>query len=243
MDLHIHTCLSPCGASEMVPTRIVSRAREQQIDVIGICDHNASENVASVQEAARNTGLTVFGGMEITSREEIHILALFERPDQLDKLQEIVYAALPGKNDSAFGEQYIVDPEDYVTSVNDRLLIGATEISIDSVVSYIHRFNGLAIASHVDRSSYSIISQLGIIPPGLELDGLEKSQKNSVGTYLDEGRFPVVSFSDAHTLQDIGSVTTSFAVDSLSFNEIGMALSGIGGRRIVSANFSRQVRE
>ncbi len=238
MDLHIHTCLSPCGSPEMVPTRIVSQARAKKLQVIGICDHNASENVRSVQEAAQNSRVKVFGGMEITSREEIHILALFETSEQLDAMQKTVYTALPGKNDSAFGDQYIVNPEDYVTSINNRLLIGATTLSIESIVSFIHRLNGLAIASHVDRPSYSIISQLGIIPDGLELDALEISQKASIGIYRNEVRFPVVSFSDAHMLRDIGRAATTFAVEALSISEIRMAVKGIGKRRIASINFN-----
>jgi len=238
MDLHIHTCLSPCGAPEMVPTRIVSCALAQQVDAIGICDHNASENVRSVQKAAQNSAVKVFGGMEITSREEIHILALFEMSEQLDEMQKIVYAALPGKNDIAFGEQYIVDSDDYVTSTCNRLLIGATTLSIDSIVSCIHRLNGIAVASHVDRPSYSIISQLGIIPEGLELDALEISQEAGMEACPDDGRFPVVSFSDAHMLREIGRITTTFAVEAFSINEIRMAIKRIDGRRVVSVNFN-----
>jgi hypothetical protein len=176
MDLHIHTCLSPCGESDMVPTRIVSRARQLGLDAIAVCDHNASENVHPVRAAGLAQGLAVFMGMEVTSREEIHVLALFGEDRGLELMQKLVESNLHGVNDEElFGPQYIVDERDYVSGVCERLLIGATDLSVEAVVEGIHRFGGLAVASHVDRGVYSVISQLGFIPPGLALDAIELS--------------------------------------------------------------------
>ncbi|UCD34673.1 MAG: PHP domain-containing protein, partial [Nitrospiraceae bacterium] len=99
-DLHIHTCLSPCAELEMSPSAIVARALQLGIDIIAITDHNSAENVHAAVRAARNTPLTVLGGMEITTSEEAHILALFDDMESLLKLQGIVYDnLLPGEND------------------------------------------------------------------------------------------------------------------------------------------------
>ena len=74
MDLHVHTCLSPCGDSANVPTRIVESACQRKLNAIGICDHNSGENVGSVRRAAGKSELKVFGGMEVSTREEVHLL-------------------------------------------------------------------------------------------------------------------------------------------------------------------------
>jgi predicted metal-dependent phosphoesterase TrpH len=111
-DLHIHTCLSPCGDMDMTPAMIVEKARSKGLNVIGICDHNSSENVAAVKKAGEKYSLKVLGGMEITSKEEVHILALFDEDKKLSELQEIVYENLKGVNDEEFfGYQLIVDEQ------------------------------------------------------------------------------------------------------------------------------------
>src|SRR5512141_848639 len=110
-DLHVHTVLSPCADVEMIPPLIVQRALENNIDLIAITDHNASANVRAVQKAAGSTDLIVLAGMEVQSREDVHLLTLFETLDALEAWQEQVDNALPNlPNDpDYFGEQFIVD--------------------------------------------------------------------------------------------------------------------------------------
>jgi PHP family Zn ribbon phosphoesterase len=235
MDLHIHTCLSPCGLPENVPTRIVQRAGEQGLQVIGICDHNASENVCAVRAAAATSPVHVFGGMEITTREEIHILGLFDNDEDLKRVQLLVYEHLPGVNDpQALGQQYIVNAEDYVTGFNERLLMGATDLSLDRVIGAIHNAHGLAIASHIDRETFSVLSQLGMIPEHLELDAVELSSHFMYSRFhLDEVTYPRVFFSDAHRLDDIGRTHTSFLIETPCVSEIRLALVEKNGRRVL----------
>lgn len=141
--------------------------------MIAICDHNSAENVQAVIRAAEKVGLAVIGGMEITSREEVHVLGLFQEDLLLNAVQDVIYDNLQGENDPGiFGEQLVMDGQDRVIRRNRRLLIGATNLSLDEVVRIIHEFNGLAIASHVDRPSFSVLSQLGFIPEDLQLDGV-----------------------------------------------------------------------
>ena len=242
-DLHIHTCLSPCGDLSMAPGVIVEEALKRGLDAIGICDHNTAENVPAVRKAAEKTRLAVLGGMEVTSQEEVHILALFTpgRDEKLFELQEKVYENLPGLNDEkAFGEQVIVNENNEVTGLNTRLLIGATNLPLDRVVETIRSLSGLAIASHVDRESFGIIGQLGFIPEGLPLDALELSGRippDEARAFLPPSRwraggFPLVTFSDAHYPEDIGKRSTSFRVAELQVEEIREALLGREGRRV-----------
>ena len=245
-DLHIHTCLSPCGDLSMVPSRIVLEAKVRQLDIIGICDHNSSDNIKAVQKAGEKEGLMVLGGMEITSREEAHVLALFDDQAETAEMQEIVSNSLEGENDEkAFGEQVIVDDRDRVVGINPKLLIGATSLSIGEIVRCIHSLGGLAIASHVDREMFSVTSQLGFIPDGIGFDALELSPNYFRRTpatdrpvrervYKDFGYsgYPIVSFSDAHYPEDIGLSSTLFEMKERVFEEICEALSGLDERTV-----------
>src|ERR1044071_3535260 len=77
-DLHVHTVLSPCADVAMIPPLIVQKALEHNIDLIAITDHNSSANVRAVQMAAKGTALKVLPGMEVQSREDVHLLTLFQ---------------------------------------------------------------------------------------------------------------------------------------------------------------------
>jgi len=232
-DLHIHTCLSPCAALEMSPRLIVSAAKRRGLDVIGICDHNSAENVPAVAKNAAREGIAVIGGMEVTSREEVHILALFDKDEDLFSLQEIVYEHLHGTNDEKlYGEQVIVNEEEEVIGFSKRLLIGSTEIALEKLVTMIHDLGGLAIAAHVDREGFGIIGQLGFIPQGLPLDALELADPANQRTIPQLNRLPFITSSDAHTLERIGQRCTTFLMESISLDEIRRCLSGEGGRMV-----------
>ncbi|MCK4422275.1 PHP domain-containing protein, partial [candidate division WOR-3 bacterium] len=127
-DLHIHTCLSPCGDLTNSPKRVVEKALELNIDIIGICDHNSAENVQAAKNAGAKKKITVLAGMEITSVEEVHIIALFDKTQDILKLQDIIYEKLPPEENKEefFGQQIIVNEFDEVEGYNKKLLIGAT---------------------------------------------------------------------------------------------------------------------
>ena len=237
-DLHVHTCLSPCGDFSMLPALIIMKAKERDLDIIGICDHNSTENVMAVKKVGTMEGVTVIGGIEITSQEEVHILALFDDDADLLRIQNIVYEHLPGVNDEdAFGEQLIVDEKDEILGFNEKLLIGATTLFLEQVVDIIHQLGGIAIAAHVDRDAFSIIGQLGFIPEGLDVDGLEISPRNSVedirAKFPQVNDYPLVSFSDAHYLEDIGKRATSFLIEKPSIEELNKAFREVEGRKIL----------
>lgn len=244
-DLHIHTCLSPCGDLKMSPRTIVEKALEKNIDILGICDHNSAENVPAVQKAAAKHKISVLPGLEVSTQEEIHILALFDNLWAAWNLQEYIYGRLQGTNDSeAFGLQVVVNSRGEVLQFNPRLLIGASDIPIEEMVRSIHLLEGLAIASHVDKPSYSLISQLGFIPEDLDLDALEVSKpvapsKKAGSTYLPERPvqerqdLPLTCSSDAHFPEDIGTACTLFFLEEGNLEEIKLAFSNMNGRKIL----------
>ncbi len=235
-DLHIHTCLSPCADSSMLPMAIVKEAKRQNLQMIGICDHNSVENVEAVRKAGEREGLMVMEGIEITSQEEVHILGFFDKKTPAWDIQDMVYMDLSGDNDEdVFGEQLIADEWDRVIGSNKRLLIGATGLPVEKIVDAIHRLEGLAIASHIDREGFSIISQLGFIPRELTLDALEISplaSRERRSDFSHKYDFPLLTFSDAHSLKSIGRSFSSFLVKEVCIEEIKKALMGDKGRRV-----------
>ncbi|MDT8273512.1 MAG: PHP domain-containing protein [Desulfomonilia bacterium] len=237
-NLHVHTCLSPCGDLDMHPSAIVKQCLESKLDIIAICDHNASENVPHVMKAAADTPLTVIPGMEMASREEVHLLALFESMEQLLDLQDLVYANLSGENDEkVFGIQAIVNEAGEVEGFNERLLIGATDLSLSDAVEAIHARGGLAVACHIDRPSFSVISQLGFVPREVPFDALEISANLDVkaarGRYPELESYPFITSSDAHFIHDIGRVCTRMVLGGARLSEIRMALEASQGRYVL----------
>ncbi len=236
-DLHLHTALSPCASREMTPEAIVRRAQELGLKMIAVTDHNSAENVAAVQQAAQGTGITVLPGMEVQTKEEAHLLSLFDTLEQVLTWQEIVYAHLPNlKNDeNAFGPQWVMDAEGQVIGVNDRLLLVSTDLSVEGVVRGVKALGGLCIPSHVDRPGYSIISHLGFIPPDLELVAVEIS--HLVTPAVARQRFPqlkdfgLVANSDAHQPADISGRNT-FKVRQPCISELVLALAQRDGREM-----------
>lgn len=237
-DFHIHSCLSPCGDLDMSPRNIVKTSLEKGLDMIAVTDHNASENIAAVMEAALGSELKVLAGMEVTSEEEAHLLVLFDDMESMGKFQTVVYDNLPdfGLDSATKQNQVIANARDEVEGFNEHFLWGATTLTYQQLVEMAHDLNGLAIASHVDKESYSIIAQLGFIPEELDLDALEISPSRTIlqalETFPDTKRFPLVKFSDAHFFKDIGGQTTRFLIDEPTIAELKKALRSEDGRGI-----------
>jgi len=238
-DLHIHTCLSPCGDLGMSPIAIVRQALGIGLQIIAVCDHNTVENAAAVGRAAKGSGLTVLPGMEICTSEEVHIAAIFGDMTEASMMQTVVYEHLEGENDEdAFGKQQVVDENGLVLGFNRRLLIGATKLSIEETVESIHSHNGLAVAAHIDREGFGIIGQLGFIPEELKLNALELSPRiapeEAKSRFARYDKYPFICTSDAHYLTDVGTGMTTFNLEQPSFSELRMALGGEAGRSIAA---------
>jgi hypothetical protein len=237
-DLHIHTALSPCGAEEMTPAAIVATSLARGLDMIAICDHNASGNARAVQKAGEAAGLAVLAGIELTTMEEVHIVGLFPDADRAERVAAQVRDLLPPADRgyySFFGEQQILSCDGDEIGSETAALALSTPLELNETVALIHRADGLAVAAHVDRKSFSVLSQLGFFPPDAGFDALEISKFLTE----DSPRFeqvaqvglPLVGSSDGHFLEEIGQGFTEFTAEAPTFSELALALQGAGGRR------------
>jgi PHP family Zn ribbon phosphoesterase len=222
---------------EMLPEFILERAQELDLNLIAVTDHNSAENAAAMMTAAKGTGITVLPGMEVQTREEVHLLCLFDTLEQVVDWQQVVYAHLPSlKNkEQVFGTQVVLDVDGEPVGTNDRLLATSVSLSVDQVVQRVRGLNGLCIPSHVDRPAYSLIANLGFIPPDLEIVGVEIS--HLVGPKEARAHFPqlehysLVADGDAHRLKEMARRTT-LKMDEPTVAELALALAGTGGRGV-----------
>ncbi len=221
----------------MTPRRILKEARQKGLQIIAISDHNTAENVPAV--VALSSDVVVIPSLEVTTSEEAHILALMPDLASALRLQEMIYRDLPviGKESRLYTDQVVVDKDDYVVRFCDRLLINAVKMSAKEVVEEIHELGGLAIACHIDREVFSLLTQLGFIPEDIELDGIEISFRTSLEEakkqYYRYLNYPWLRNSDAHSPEEIGRVTTELYLEEPTLEEIKLALRGEGQRRVV----------
>lgn len=244
-DLHVHTVLSPCGDLEMSPVNVVEAAVLRKVDILGITDHNSTRHCALIKKMAEEKGIFVLCGVEITTREEIHCLAFFENMVSLAAIQEYLDAHLPDiqNKPEVFGHQVVVDEEGMILQQVEPLLIAGLNQSISQVEDMVHRLGGLFIPAHIDRPSYSLISQLGFIPDDLRVDAVEisafQTREELIKQFPVLAALPFIGNSDAHHPSGIGRRCTLLEMKEASFQEFAMALRGEGGRRVVGIVGSR----
>lgn len=209
-DFHIHSVLSPCGDAEMTPNNIVNMSKILGLDIIAISDHNTIGNAKAVIEAGERIGLKVLPGMEVTTEEEVHILTLYPDIESAAYVAKEVYKNLPDiKNKpEIFGEQLYMDKDDNVTGIEEKLLISAASISINKLFDMVSDAGGVFIPAHVDKHSYSVLTNLGFIPDDLDIRFVEISKRvTDVSVYQDQRpdlkKYKVLQSSDSHFLDSL----------------------------------------
>ena len=238
-DLHVHTLLSPCAAVEMTPRNIVRNACASGIDIVAITDHNAGDNVAAAIRAAAGTGVVIVPGMEVQTSEEVHLLTLFEKMRDYVKWCEFLqpHRSKLVNDEKRFGAQFVVDETDELVRTENCMLLASTDLGVQDVTLQVAAMGGISIAAHVDRPAFSLFSQLGFIPADAILAGVEVSRHTSVDQarqrYPKIGQLPIVTSSDAHTIEDfITGPKTMFLIEAPTLSEIRQALVAENGRRV-----------
>ena len=206
-DLHIHSCLSPCGDNDMTPNNIAGMAALAGLELAALTDHNSVKNCPAFFSACERMGVIPVAGMELTTAEDIHLVCLFETLEGALAFDEAVTARrvlIPNRTD-IFGDQLILDEQDCIVGREAYLLPNATELSLEEAADLVRSFGGAVYPAHIDREANGIIAMLGTLPETPAFSAAEFHDGDKIAEYRQ--RHPVPSrtlvCSDAHYLTDI----------------------------------------
>lgn len=229
-DLHIHSCLSPCGEDEMTPANIIGMAKLIGLDIIALTDHNTCRNCKATMHFGKEEGIIVIPGMELTTIEEVHVVCLFPTLKDAMAFDSYVYERLIKieNQEKIFGHQLEMNEKDEIVRSEPYLLINATSIAFSETYDLVKSFHGITFPAHIDKSSNSLISNLGFIPEDSsftcvelrDLENLHSFQK--IHPYLKECR--IITNSDAHQLIDLNEAIHTLHTKNESIEEILKAL-------------------
>lgn len=229
-DLHLHSCLSPCAEPDMTPHNIVGMAALCGFQVIAVSDHNSCRQCPAVLHAAKEQGILAIPAMELTTSEEAHVLCLL--PDLVSALafSDYVYERIPNipNRTDIFGDQVLVDEEDNPVDTEPKLLISATSISVYDTVALLREYGGAAVPAHIDRSSFSVLSNLGLWDNAMGFSAYEVFDLQQLADL--HTRFPdltslhCLSNSDAHRLDSMRDASQTLKLDRLSAKAVIEAL-------------------
>lgn len=232
-DLHMHSALSPCADNDMTPNNIVNMALLKGLDIISVTDHNSSSNLPALSKAAVLKGIMFLPGIEVQTKEEIHMLCYFKNTDDAVKFGDIVYSRLPDirVNEDVFGEQLLFDSNDNITGKKHKLLLSSCDISINQLMDMSWKYGGLCIPAHIDRPSFSILSNLGFIPDNLDIRAVEISREKTASDtslpYPSIRNMRLIKSSDAHHLWDISERVNFMELEELTKTNLLKYLKGI----------------
>jgi len=231
VDFHIHTALSPCADKDMTPNNIVNMSILKGLDAIAITDHNSIENCEACIEISQNKDILVIPGMELQTKEEIHLLCLFKNIRSASQFQSLIYSRLKEQKNipEIFGRQFIFNKEDKIIGENKKMLIASADISINEAFDAVRNREGIVFPAHIDRSGYSIITNLGFIPMDLPIKVLEISKKCDLKKLISDhkylSKYQFIRNSDAHNLADIMERENFIEVENKNIESIFEALS------------------
>ena len=222
-DLHIHSCLSPCGDEDQTPANIAGMATLCGLNIVALTDHNTTKNCPAFFAAAKKYGIIPVAGMELTTSEDIHVVCLFETLEDAMRFDEFVASRRAGVKNrpEIFGRQPVVDENDEILYEEDELLLYATAISIDEVPSAVREFGGVCYPAHIDRDANGIIAVLGDIPPNHEFDYFELNSGERIDEFSEKYGIAKERFiisSDAHYLTDLRDKEFYFELDDEPYN-------------------------
>lgn len=236
-DLHLHSCLSPCADDDMTPANLAGMCALAGLQVVALTDHNSTGNCAAFQQAAEKHGLLAIPGMELCTREEVHVVCLFPDLEQANAFSDYIGKLLPNiqNKPKVFGNQILMDHEDTVLGEETRLLAGAADISLYDVPELVSSFKGVCYPAHIDRQANSLLSQLGVWDPELPFPLAEVSMRCPENLFArrDLKNLRYISACDAHYLDQIPDAHQSMEVAQVTAQGV---LDWISGNDLVKVN-------
>lgn len=221
VDLHIHSCLSPCADDDMTPANICGMAYIKGLEAIAVTDHNSAENLPYVEEAAKQFRLLLLPGIEITTKEEVHLLAYFDSVETALSFGRMLRQHLPHvrNNPAYFGNQIIMDENDRIVGNEDSLLIGAVDLSLNECTNLIRKVNGVAVPAHINRGANGLLVNMGMLPDDPAFGTLEIAKALPVDSKVTEGKLILYS-SDAHKLGNISEAVFNLPSDECTLQSL-----------------------
>ncbi len=218
---------------------VMKAVKESGISIVAITDHNSLSNCSAYEYHAQQNGIKFIYGVEIQTIEEIHIIALFNKKKEAMNFDKELYQALLPVNNKPdyFGDQVIIDADENIVKFEERALINSVKWSLEETVQILRQMDTFIFPAHIDADTFSIIGQLGFIPPEIEFDALGVSAKCDLQSFLDSHSYlqgkTFLRNSDAHYLDQIGSGYTRFLMQEPTLSEIGFACQKNGARKAV----------
>ncbi len=222
----------------MLPQCIILEALEKRIDIIALCDHNACDNVEVTVSLGARFGIWVIPGIEVETKEEIHLLCYFPTTQMLYRFCQELKQFLPRLplREEIWGEEWVVNEEGEIVEKKDYLLVCPVRLTLEETCALVVSHRGVTVPAHVDRKSYSLFSQLGFVPLHLDVRAVEVSSPAGKEAIVHQG-FPAhlqyLCSSDAHSLEAVGRSVTYFAMHRMNWREFLLALYGQGGRGVI----------
>lgn len=210
----------------MTPYNFVNMSKLVGLDVVALTDHNTCLNCPAAIKAGEAAGILVVPGMELCTSEEVHVVCLFEDlQNALDFSAYVRTTMPPVKNrENIFGEQLIMDETDNILGKEELLLTTASSIGIYQVPGLMEQYGGVSFPAHINRSSYSVVSNLGEITAEMGFTCAELTPDADLKAY--EERFPdlknmkIFYNCDAHYLENINMNPKHIDIPSLSIKNV-----------------------
>lgn len=234
-DLHLHSCLSPCGSDEMTPANLAAMCALAGLQIVALTDHNTCGNCAAFCRAAQTNGLTALSGMELCTQEEIHVVCLFADPEAAQDFSREIARHLPPipNNPERFGRQLLMDDGDEILGEEAAFLAGSTDIPLYQVPQLVTRWGGAAFPAHIDRPSFSLLGVLGLWDPDLGFTAAELSHRcpPELARRPDLAGLKLLTCSDAHYLDQVWGAEHTLDLPECTPQEVVRYLachSGVG---------------
>lgn len=218
-DLHVHSCLSPCGDEDMTPNNIAGMGTLNGLNIMALTDHNTCKNCLAFYKAAKKQGIIPIAGMELTTAEEIHLVCLFptlETAMEFDGYVDKNRMKIPNRED-IFGRQAILNENDEETGKEEYLLLNAAYITAEEAPKIVREYGGICYPAHIDRDANGIISILGTFPENTDFKAFEIHDGEKAEEYISKYKGlkdkQIIVSSDAHYLWDIKEKNEYFLID------------------------------
>lgn len=221
-DFHLHSCLSPCADNDMTPCNIANMAALLGLDIIALTDHNSCGNCRAAESACKSAGVAFVPGMELCTAEEVHLVCLFPDCAAAEAFSDYIKTTLPPiKNKPAvFGEQIYMYENDKPAGTEPVLLVTASGVSAGGAPELMKQYGGICYPAHIDRPSFSILSNLGGFPPDSGLRCAELGPNADLPALLRANPalrdMRVMRSSDAHRLEDMREAADTLELAALS---------------------------